>query len=129
MRNWSLRIGRVERVEQCGRRTVVMTSGIISDAGPNSTLGDNSNDTQGAVLFTLGGQEYCPRTSASMAWNAGILDFHVFCRGPVVVKRYFEGDRLIWEYADGSTTRMDRLYTLPIAQRNPKPRGRRFSFF
>ena len=45
-------VGHVERVEQCGHRTVITSSGIIHDAGPNSTLGENSNDTQGAVLFT-----------------------------------------------------------------------------
>jgi hypothetical protein len=64
-----------------------------------------------------------------MIWNAGVLDFHVFGWGPVVVKRYLEGDQLIWEYADGSTTRMDRLCRLPIDEKKPKPRGRRFSFF
>jgi hypothetical protein len=44
----------VERVKQCGRRTVITTSGIIYDTGPNGTLGEASNDTQGAVLFTIG---------------------------------------------------------------------------
>ncbi len=56
-------VGHVERVEQCGRRTVVTSSGIIHDYGPNSTLGENTNDTEGGVLFTIGEREYCPRTS------------------------------------------------------------------
>jgi len=72
------KVGHVERVEQCGRRTVVTSSGIIHDAGPNSTAGENSNDTEGSVLFTIGDKEYCNRTSASMIWNNGVLDFHVF---------------------------------------------------
>jgi hypothetical protein len=122
-------VGHVERVEQCGRRTVVTSSGIIHDYGPNSTAGENTNDTEGAVLFTIGGREYCPRTSASMIWNDGVLDFHAFGWGPVVVKRYLEGDQLIWEYADGSTTRMDRICTLPEDQKVPKPRGRRLRLF
>jgi hypothetical protein len=117
-------VGHVERVEQCGRRVVVTSTGIIHDSGPNSTAGENTNDTEGAVLFTIGGREYCPRTSASMIWNAGVLDFHVFGWGPVVVKRYLEGDQLIWEYADGSKTRMDRICKLPEAHRIPEPRGR-----
>jgi hypothetical protein len=120
--------GHVERIEQCGRRTVVTSSGLIHDAGPNSTLGENTNDTEGAVLFTIGGKEYCPRTSASMIWNDGVLDFHVFGWGPVVVRRYLDGDQLIWEYADGSTTRMDRICSLPADQKIPEPRGRRLSF-
>ncbi|MCP5059973.1 MAG: hypothetical protein GY937_24995 [bacterium] len=122
-------IGHVERVEQCGRRTVVTSSGIIHDAGPNSTLGETSNDTEGSVLFTIGDREFCPRTTASMIWNGGVLDFRVFGWGPVVVQRYLDGDQLIWEYADGSITRMDRICSLPEDQKIPRPRGHRISLF
>jgi hypothetical protein len=121
--------GHVERVEQCGRRVVVTSSGIIHDFGPNSTLGENTNDTEGGVLFIMGDKEYCPRTSASMIWNEGALDFHVFGWGPVVVKRYMEGPQLIWEYADGSTTRMDRICTLPETHKIPRQRGKRLELF
>jgi hypothetical protein len=122
-------VGHVERLEQCGRRTVVTSSGLIHDSGPNSTLGENTNDTEGSVLFTIGGKEYCPRTSASMIWNEGVLDFHVFGWGPVVVQRYLDGEQLVWEYADGSITRMDRICTLPENQKVPKARGPRYSLF
>jgi len=118
--------GHVERVEQCGSRVVVTASGIIHDGGPNSTGGLTSNDTEGAVLFTIGDREYCPRSSASMIWNEGVLDFHVFGWGPVVVRRYMDGGQLIWEYADGSTTRMDRLCQLPEEHKYPRPRGPRY---
>lgn len=121
--------GHVERVEQCGSRVVVTSSGIIHDAGPNSSLGETTNDTEGGVLFTVGEREYCPRTSASMIWNDDVLDFHVFGWGPVVVNRYLDGEQLIWEYADGSTTRMDRLCVLPEDEKIPTPRGRRISLF
>ena len=118
-------VGHVERVEQCGSRVVVTASGIIHDGGPNSTGGLTSNDTEGGVLFLIGDREYCPRTSASMIWNEGVLDFHVFGWGPVVVRRYLENDQLVWEYADGSTTRMDRLCQLPEEHKYPTPRGPR----
>ena len=121
--------GHVERIEQCGARVVVTSSGIIHDAGPNSTLGETTNDTEGGVLFTIGEREYCPRTSASMIWNEGVLDFHAFGWGPVVVKRYLDGEQLSVEYADGSTTRRDRICTLPQDQKIPKPRGRRLAQF
>ncbi len=117
----------MERVEQCGSRTVITSSGIIHDYGPNSTADLNTNDTEGGVLFVIGAKEYCPRTSASMIWNDGVLDFHVFGWGPVVVRRYLEGEQLVWEYVDGSVTRMERLCRLPEAHKVPKPRGRRFS--
>jgi hypothetical protein len=116
-------------VEQCGRRTVITSSGLIHDAGPNSTLGENSNDTEGAVLFTIGDREFCPRTSASKIWNNGVLDFHVFGWGPVVVRRYLVGDQLAWEYVDGGVTRMDRICTLPENQKVPKAREPRFRLF
>jgi hypothetical protein len=122
-------IGHLERVEQCGSRTVITTAGIIHDYGPNSTAGLNTNDTEGSVLFTVGEIEYCMRTSASMIWNHGVLEFHAFGWGPLVVKRYLDGEQLVWEYVDGSTTHMNRLCTLPEAHKTPKPRGKRYSLF
>ena len=62
-----------------------------------------------------------------MIWNDGVLDFHVFGWGPVVVRRYLDGDQLVWEYADGSVTRMDRICVLPEDQKIPQPRGPRGS--
>ena len=121
--------GHVERIEQCGHRTVVTTSGIIHDYGPNSSADLNTNDTEGSVLFTAGESEFCARTSASMIWRDGILDFHVFGWGPVVVKRYMDGEQLVWEYADGSTTYMDRICHLPESEKNPQPRGPRYTLF
>lgn len=123
------KVGHIERVEQCGRRTVITAAGIIHDGGPNSTGGGNTNDTEGSVLFTIGDKEYCARSSASMTWNNGVLDFNVLGWGPVVVRRYLEGEQLVWEYADGSTTHMDRICTLPKEHRVPAPRGRRYRLF
>ena len=122
-------VGHVERVEQCGNRVVVTAAGLIHDYGPNSTGGLNTNDTEGSVLFTLAGKEHCMRTSASMIWEDKILNFYVFGWGPRVVRRYRDGDELIWEYADSSVTRMERLCTLPEENKVPKPRGMRFEFF
>ena len=81
------------------------------------------------MLFVIGDNEYCSRTSAGMYWNDGVLDFKVFGWGPVVVRRYMDGEQLVWEYVDGSVTRMNRLCTLPDAHKVPQPRGPRFSFF
>ena len=104
----------VERIEQCGSRTVITTAGIIHDYGPNSTLGLNTNDVEGTSLsFTLFGEQRCARTSASMIWKDGVLDFHIFGFGPRVVRRYLEGDIYVWEYANGQKTKMRRICTLP----------------
>ncbi|MDX1735921.1 MAG: hypothetical protein R3228_16215 [Halioglobus sp.] len=120
------RTGHVERVEQCGSRVVVTAAGIIHDYGPNSTAGLNTNDTEGSVLFTFGEREFCMRTSASMIWEEGVLNFYAFGWGPQVVKRYRDGEQLVWEYLDGSVNRMERLCTLPEEHKVPEPRGRRF---
>jgi hypothetical protein len=125
-------IGHVERVEQCGSRVVVTGAGIIHDGGPKSSadvIGLNSNDTEGSVLFTAGDKEYCARTSASMTWNEGVLEFNVFGWGPIVVKRYMDGEQLVWEYADGSKTYMDRICWLPEENKIPAKRGRRIEIY
>ena len=119
------KLGHVERIEQCGRRVVITTAGLIHDGGPNATAGESTNDTEGSVLFTLGSQAFCARTSATMTWDEGILNFHAFGWGPLVVRRYLEGEAIIWEYADGSITRMERICALPEAHRTPQPRGLR----
>ena len=123
------KVGHVERVEQCGERVVVTSSGIIHDMGPNATGGLTSNDTEGGVYFTLGETQYCPRTSAGVKWQEEVLSFRVLGWGPVVVRRYLDGDQLVWEYADGSTTRMKRLCTLPNEHKYPAPRGPQIRLF
>ena len=123
------RTGHVERVEQCGERVVVTAAGIIHDYGPNSSEGLNTNDTEGRVLFTAGNREYCMRTSASMIWEEKVLNFYVFGWGPKVVRRYREDDLLVWEYADGSINKMERLCQLPDSHKTPTPRGPRFKLF
>ncbi len=128
-RGISGKVGHVERVEQCGDRTVVTSSGIIHDKGSNLTGGLTSNDTEGMVIFTIGDREYCPRTSAGVTWEEGVLNFRVLGWGPVVVKRYLDGEHLIWEYADGTTTRMERLCSLPAEHIKPQPRGPRYALF
>ena len=122
-------VGHVERIEQCGSRVVVTSAGVIHDYGPNATGGLNTDDTEGSVLFTFRGKEHCMRTSASMIWEDKILNFYAFGWGPRVVRRYLEDDELIWEYVDGSVTRMERLCTLPEEHKIPSPRGKRIEFF
>jgi hypothetical protein len=114
-------IGHVERIEQCGRRVVITTSGIIHDYGPNSTLGETTNDTEGMnFAIHIAGKKLCPRTSASMIWQNGVLNFHPFGFGPTAVRRYMENNQLIWEYLDGTQTRMNRICTLPEDKKYPK---------
>ena len=122
-------IGHIERIEQCGSRTVITSSGVIHDYGPNATGRLNTNDTEGNVVFTIAEREYCPRTSASMVWEENILNFYIFGWGPKAVSRYLDGKQLVWKYADGSVTHMERICWLPESYKIPKPRGPRISLF
>ena len=58
-----------------------------------------------------------------------VLEFNVFGWGPVVVTRYMEGEQLVWEYADGSKTYMDRICRLPEEHKVPARRGRRIKVY
>ena len=64
-----------------------------------------------------------------MFWNNGVLNFRAFGWGPVVVRRYLRGEQLVWEYADGSTTHMERICELPENRKTPTPRGSRLRLF
>ena len=71
-----------------------------------------------------------PGSATWQMWlHDGVRDFHVFGWGPVVVRRYLDGEQLVWEYTDGSATRMDRICTLPDSEKIPEPRGCRVSLF
>jgi len=71
----------------------------------------------------------CPNKEKHSIWKDKVLNFHVFGWGPVAVCRYREGEQLIWEYADGSTTRMNRICQLPDEHKTPSPRGARLRLF
>jgi hypothetical protein len=122
-------VGHVERVEQCGNRTVVTSHGVIHDSGDNSTGGFNTNDVSGLVSFVAGGKEYCTRSSASMVWRNGVLEFNVFGWGPVVVRRYLEGDEVLWDLPGSETTRMKRICKLPEEEKVWRSRGPRIKLF
>lgn len=64
-----------------------------------------------------------------MIWEEGVLNFYAFGWGPRVVRRYRDGDQLIWEYVDGTITRMERLCRLPEENKIPKPRGARIKLW
>ncbi len=123
------KVGHVERIEQCGDRTVITTEGIVHDLGTNATGGIQSNDTEGSVLFSAGSKDFCLRTSATAIWRNEKLEFNAFGFGPVVVYRYLDGEQLVWEYADGSTTRMNRICELPEDAVEPNKRGKRFKLW
>jgi len=99
-------VGHVERIEQCGDRTVVTSSGIIHDFHTDGTLANGSRDI---------GPPRCMNTLVSIEFNdAGVMEFSPFGLPFTVVTRRMEGDTLVWTYpAIDGDTRMKRICNLP----------------
>ena len=52
------------------------------------------------------------RASASMMWVDKVLEFYAFGWGPRVMHCHREGHDLVWEYVNGSVTRMKKICIL-----------------
>jgi len=99
----------IERIEQCGNRVVVTSSGIIHDLTTDGELSGASNDVR---PLKFGPFDLCIRTSATTQWIDGKLEFYAF-GGPHVVTRYLRDDDLYWEYPGRGMTHMKRICNLP----------------
>ena len=102
-------VGHVERIEQCGDRVIVTSSGIIHDMRADGTLAHGAND--------VGAR--CMRIFAAAGWVDGALTLRPFGQGLVTVTRRLEGDEVVWEYPAIGTTRMRRICSVP----GPRPEG------
>lgn len=99
-------VGHVERIEQCGDRTVVTSSGIIHDFHTDGTLANGSRDIE---------PPRCMNTLVSIEFNdEGVMEFNPFGLPFTVVTRRMDGDTLVWTYpAIEGDTRMNRICKLP----------------
>jgi hypothetical protein len=101
--------GHIERIEQCGNRYVVTSSGVVHDLTTDGDFSGASNDVR---PISLGSANFCIRTSATTQWIDGGLQFYAMGLVPVV-KRYLEDNVLKWEYPGQGTTSMNRICSLP----------------
>lgn len=92
-------IGERQRIEQCGDRVVITAGGIIHDMRADGT-------EAGAVHDVAGSDKTTPITAVASFEGA----VHVLrpIGTPIEVKRWIEGDQLVWEYV-GFTARFDRV--------------------
>ncbi len=103
------RPGHFERIEQCGNRFVVTSSGLVHDMTTDGKLSGASNDVTG---ISLGSSGICLRSSATTEWVDGRL--HFYALGLVhVVSRYIEDGEYKWDFPRFGTTTMERICKLP----------------
>jgi hypothetical protein len=108
------RVGHVERIEQCGDRTVVTSSGIIHDFRTDGTLKNGSRDIEPPL---------CNNTFVAIEFEGGVMNFYLLGIGRPIVTRRIEGEELVWTYPGiEGEVRMRRICKLPESQyrRNPE---------
>jgi hypothetical protein len=93
----------VERIEQAGDRVVVTSSGIIHDMFVDGTHESGVNDVLVADLTT-------PLVVAA-TFEEGVLVLRPRDLPGVEVRRWREGDQMVWQYSSMFTTRLERIDT------------------
>lgn len=101
----------VERIEQCGDRLIVTSSGIIHDFRTDGSVARGSRDIEPPL---------CLNTWVSIEWVDEVLHFHPFGLPYTAVTRRLEGDELVWTYPRfDDEIRMKRICRLPEQLRGP----------
>lgn len=91
----------VERIEQAGNRVVVTASGIIHDMVADGTYDNGVNDVM-AVDFTT-------PIAVAAAFEDAVLVLRPRDVPGVEVRRWRDGDALVWRYHTLFTTRSERI--------------------
>jgi hypothetical protein len=91
----------VERIEQAGARVVVTAGGVVHDMVADGRYEHGVDDVM-AVDFTT-------RISVAAAFEDGVLVLRPRDMPGVEVRRWREGDQLVWRYHTLFTTRLARV--------------------
>jgi hypothetical protein len=93
----------VERIEQAGARVVVTSSGVIHDMVADGTYEHGVNDVMAVDLSTP--------ISVAATFEDGVLVLRPRDVPDVEVRRWREGDQLVWAFHTLFTARMERVET------------------
>lgn len=104
---WQSEDGRhIERIEQCGNRVVITSTGVIHDMIADGTLANGVNDV------TARG---CAHVQVAARFTSeGALALRPFL-GPTIVTRRIEGEKLVWKHPAVGEIKLDRLCQHPGA--------------
>ncbi|MEY2436738.1 MAG: hypothetical protein QOF97_1574 [Acidimicrobiaceae bacterium] len=90
----------VERIEQCGDRVCITSSGVIHDMRADGTVERGVNDVTAA-----GGQAI----SVVCTYEDRVHVLRPVALPGIEVTRRLDGDQLIWEYGPMFTARLERI--------------------
>ncbi len=91
----------LERIEQAGNRVVITAGGVLHDMYADGTFENGINDVMAADFVT-------PLYVAATFENDVLVLRPQGLEG-IEVKRWLEGEHLIWEYSTFFTVRLERL--------------------
>jgi hypothetical protein len=92
--------GHVERIEQCGDRVVVTSSGVIHDMRADGTVEHGVHDVAAA-----GGTPI----TVVCTFEDGVHVLRPVGLPGIEVTRRLEGDQLVWDYGPMFTARLERI--------------------
>ncbi len=91
----------LERIEQAGNRVVITAGGVLHDMYADGTFENGVNDVMAADFVTP--------ISISATFENGVLILRPRGLEGVEVKRWLDGDHLMWEYSTFFTVRLERV--------------------
>jgi hypothetical protein len=91
----------VERIEQAGDRVVVTAGGVVHDMVVDGTYENGVNDVMAA--------DFATRISVAATFEDGVLVLRPRDLPGVEVRRWRDGDQLVWAYHTAFTVRMERI--------------------
>lgn len=89
-----------ERIEQAGTRVVVTGGGVVHDMVADGTHEHGVNDVMAADFTTP--------ISVAASFEDGVLVLRPAGLAGIEVRRWREGDQLVWDYGGLFTARLDR---------------------
>lgn len=93
-------LGHVERIEQAGDRVVVTSSGVVHDMVVDGTYESGVRDVMAADFTT--------RIEVAASFEGGALVLRPKDMPGVEVRRWRDGEQLVWSYHTLFTTRLER---------------------
>ena len=90
----------IERIEQCGNRVCITSSGIVHDMRADGTVEHGVHD-----VAAVGGQEI----SVVCTFEDGVHVLRPVGLPDVEVTRRLDGAQLVWDYGPMFTARLERI--------------------